>query len=82
MPSVFRNDSGQLCVSEHMFDVGRKRRVSVDVLAQLSCSDAEFDRKTEDVDQFLTGMANEVSAQNMFGVLIDDHFRPGNGLGI
>jgi hypothetical protein len=71
MPCVSRNDSVPLCASEHVFDVGGKRRIGVDIVPKLARGDAELDRESEDVDEFLTGMADEMRAEDAVACAFD-----------
>jgi hypothetical protein len=43
-------------VSKHMFDVGGKGWIGIDVVPELACRDAKLDRKPEDVDEHLALM--------------------------
>ena len=67
---------------EHVLDVGGKRRIGVDVVADLRGREAKAHREAEQVDQFLAGMPDEMRAEDAVGGLIDDDFRPRDGLGI
>ena len=43
-------------VSQHVLDVGRERRIGINILADLRRRDAEAHRKPEDIDRLLAGM--------------------------
>src|SRR4051812_25569950 len=64
MPDGCDVDSAALCVREHMLDVGRERRIGVDVVLELARGDAEPDRQAEDVDQLLAGMSDHMRPQD------------------
>jgi hypothetical protein len=49
-------------VAEHVLDVGRKRRIGVDVILELVRGDAELDGKSEDVDQLLAFVPDKMCA--------------------
>src|SRR5713101_4817452 len=69
-----------LRASQHVPDVGGKRRVGADGVLDLGSGDAKAHRQPEDIDKFLAGMSDEKGAENSVGGLIDDDFRPGHGL--
>jgi len=61
---------------QHRFDVGRESREAVDKVADLGRGDAVLDRQPEDVDQFFTGMPEQMRAEDAICLLVDQHFRP------
>src|SRR3954471_12304 len=46
-------------VPEHVLDVGGKRRIRIDVVADLAGGETKTHRKAEQIDQLLAGMADE-----------------------
>src|SRR5665213_1810145 len=68
--------------SQHVLDVGRKRRVGVDVVLDLAGGDAKAHRQSENVDQLLAGVSDEMRAENAIGRPVDDNFRPRHRLRI
>src|SRR6516162_5325394 len=61
---------------QYRLDVGREGREAVDEVPDLGCGDAMLDRQCEDVDQLLTGVAEEMRANDAICFLVDEHFRP------
>src|SRR3954452_19224533 len=61
-----------LAVPEHVLDVGRKRRIRIDVVADLGGGQAEAHRKAEEVNQLLAGVPDEMRAENAVGGLVDN----------
>src|SRR5258708_4536503 len=57
---------------EHVGDVGRERRIGVDIVLELACGDAEFHREAEHIDQLLTGVSDEMRAENFVRRLVDN----------
>jgi hypothetical protein len=72
-------NSGML---EHVLDVGSKCRIGVDVLAKLTRSDAKLHCHAEDVDKLVTGMADEMGAENTVAATIHDDLRLGDRFGV
>src|SRR5260370_19570366 len=66
--------------SQHVLDVGGKRRVGVDGVLGLGSRDAKAHRQPEDSDKFLGGVSDEMRAENTVGGFINDDLRPGHGL--
>src|ERR1700730_16160047 len=66
----------------HRFDIRREGREPVDQVLNVAGGDAVLHRERKDVDQFLTGVAQDVRPDNAIGLFVDQHFRPGRGLGI
>jgi hypothetical protein len=65
-----------------MADVGRKRRIGVDVLPDLPGRDAKAHREPEDVDELMAGMADKMRAEDAVARLVDDDLRPRDGFGV
>ena len=63
-----------------MLDIGGKGRKRVDCVADLAGGDSEPHGKGEDVDQFFSGMAHDMRAEDAIGGFIDNHLGPGGGL--
>src|SRR6266446_4723676 len=78
--SIALRYAARWAASQHVLDVGGKRRVGVDVILDLAGGDAKAHCKPEDVDELLAGMPNEMRAEDAVGCLIDDDFRPRDGL--
>src|SRR5712671_3015676 len=74
--------SALLCVSEHVLDVGGKRRIGVDILPDLAGGEAKAHREAKEINQLLASMSDEMRAEDAVGGLIDNDFRPRDGLGI
>src|SRR6266852_7829399 len=74
--------SATLCVSEHVLDVGGKRRIGVDIVPDLASRQAKTHGEAKEVDQLLAGMSDEMRAEDTVGGLIDNDLRPRDGLGI
>src|SRR5215212_11975773 len=68
--------------SQHVFDVGRKRRIGVDVVLDLSSGDAKPHGEPHYIDELLAGMPDEMCPENTVAGLIHNDLRPGDGLGI
>src|SRR5216684_5852588 len=74
--------SAVLCVSEHVLDVGGKRRIGVDIVPNLARREAKAHREAKEINQLLASMSDEMRAEDAVGGLIDNDFRPRDGLGI
>src|SRR5882757_9935277 len=72
----------RLAVAEHVLDVGRKCRIRVDVVPDLAGGEAEAHCEAKEVDQFLTGMADEMRAEDAVSGAVDNDLRPRHRLGI
>jgi len=55
------------CMGKHVPDVGGKCRIGVDVIFQLARCNAELDREAEDIDQFLSVVADKMRADEAVG---------------
>jgi hypothetical protein len=58
-------------VAEQVLDVGGERRIGVDIVLELVRGDTEFDRKPEDVDQFLTKCAPRMRSVALSTIIFD-----------
>jgi hypothetical protein len=58
---------------QHRSDVGGEGREAVDEVADLARGDAVFDRQSEDVDQLLAGVAEEMGADDAVGLFVDQY---------
>src|SRR5882757_2825133 len=68
--------------SQHVLDVGGKRRIGIDGVLDLTGGDAEPYRQPENIDQLFAGVSDEMRAEDAVGRLIDDDFRPRDGFRI
>ena len=62
-------------MSEHVLDVGGKRRIGVDIVPDLARREAKAHREAKEVDQLLAGVPDEMRAEDEVGGLIDNDFR-------
>ena len=58
-------------VSKHVFDVGGKGWIGVNVVPELACRDAKLDRKPEDVDERLALMSDKMRPEDAIGHSVD-----------
>src|SRR3954466_12572995 len=84
MPVCCRVHSASLSArsSQHVLDVGGKRRIGVDEVFELTGRDAKAHRQTENVAKLVAGMADEMRAENAVAQAIDNDLRPGDGFSI
>src|SRR5271169_5403358 len=77
-------NSAALCAvaSQHVFDIGGKRRVGVDSVLDLAGRDAKAHRHSENIVELLAGMTYKMCAENAVCRLIDDDLRPRDSLRI